>query len=144
MTISELDLQPDVRAKAEELLRAQPHVVFTSGRRTIQDQARAMSQNVVQNRRYVAETYRASRIRDMLQRWLTAHPEAVTEAQIAAGFEHILSAVPATELRHLSAHLIGRAFDIQPHSASVGAVQALGPRQFLTHEAGLVRWHVGF
>jgi hypothetical protein len=143
LTIAQLDLEPDVKVKAEELASKAPGVVFTSGRRTISQQANAMAQNVVQNRRYVQETYRASKLRDALQRWVDAHPTA-TEAGIANGFFHILTAWSPADLRHLSAHLTGRAFDIEPHSAPAAEVVALSPRQFLTSEAGLPRWHVGF
>ena len=55
--IEALQLAPVARAAAYALKRAHPSVIFTSGRRGKQDQARAMASNVVQNRGWIRQTY---------------------------------------------------------------------------------------
>ena len=144
MTIEQLDLAPEVEAKARELQQAAPGVVFLSGRRTLEAQARAMSQNTVLNRQYIRETYTSSALVRALQRWVDTHPEARSEAEIAAGLLRLMKAMPEGVVQGLSKHLTGRAFDVQPHSCTVEAIEALEPHKFLQREANLVRWHVSW
>ena len=140
-TITELNLEPDVAAKARELLASHPGVVFTSGRRTVAQQARAMSSNVLLNRRYIGATYRDSAVIRLMQQWVDTHPEAKTLTALTVGLNRILRAVPEGELSHISLHLVGRAFDVAPGSCPEQAIRDLKPTVFLTHEGGLTRWH---
>jgi hypothetical protein len=142
--IDALDLAPDVARKAAALKRACPQVVFTSGRRTIAQQAHAMAVNTQVKRSWIRDTYAHSAASVKLQAWVDAHPGAVTVDAIAAGLERVMRTLPLAELVHLSRHLTGRAFDVQPHSCPVAAIQVLSPALFLQNEGHLVRWHVQF
>jgi len=139
-----LELEPDVAAKALVLKVRCPGVVFTSGRRSIPQQARAMARNTLSQRNFIAETYADCAAKRALVAWLEAHPHTRTLPQIAAGFEAVLNALPAAELLHISRHLTGRAFDVKPGSCTQEAALALRPEKFLTREAGLARWHLQF
>lgn len=142
--IDRLDLAPDVAQKALALKRHAPGVVFLSGRRTLEQQAKAMAANTVRNRRYIAATYHNSHAVRLLQNWVDQHREVKSRAGIAAGLTRIMRELPEAELLSISRHLTGRAFDLEPHSAPVSAVEALEPDLFLQHEGSLLRWHVQF
>src|SRR6185503_21125015 len=60
---NDLGLVDYAQEAADELQAEFPDVVFTSGRRTVSQQANAMAGNVVQNRNWIAETYVASQER---------------------------------------------------------------------------------
>jgi hypothetical protein len=55
--ISSLDLSPKAKKAAEALLKEYPDIMFTSGRRDLADQARAMAGNVVKKRDWIKKTY---------------------------------------------------------------------------------------
>ena len=57
MEIDQLDLAEPALSGAILLQLRHPYVVFTSGRRGVTDQARAMASNVVRNRRWIDQTY---------------------------------------------------------------------------------------
>jgi V8-like Glu-specific endopeptidase len=142
--IDRLNLEADVARKAKELRRRAPGVIFTSGRRDIARQARAMAGNVVLNRRWIEQTYRSSPAIRSLQQWVNSHPSADTVDEIANGLTALMRAMPQAQLMTISKHLSGRAFDVKPNSCPVSAIEALSPRQFLQREGGLVIWHVSF
>ena len=141
LTIEQMNLDPLVKLKAQALRQSAPGVVFLSGRRTLEDQARAMAGNVMQNRQYIKNTYASSVASRELQTWIDDHPEAGTAESVAAGLLSVLRALPFGQASQISRHLTGRAFDLEPGSCTIAQVLALRPRLFLTHEAGLVRWH---
>lgn len=149
-SIDALNLAPPARAAALELLRQHPDVVFTSGRRDAADQARAMAGNIVWNRRWIGQTYRATAERDQLQAWVDAHPEFKTRDTIAAGLLAIMETWTDAQRAKLSRHFAGLAFDVQPVFGSPGeAIKATirklpGLVKFLENEGGLVRWHAEF
>jgi hypothetical protein len=131
-----------------ELKRLHPEVRFTSGRRTVRDQARAMAANVVKNRQWIAETYRSPSERDELQTWVDDHPEA-TRDQIAAGLEGIVRGWSDRRKARLSKHFSGEAFDVQPQAHDAARIKddirsLPGLTKFLDTEGGLVRWHAQF
>jgi hypothetical protein len=147
--IEKLDLSPAARAAAYELRRLHPEVLFTSGRRDKAGQARAMASNVVRNRQWIAQTYRASDIRTACQQWVDDHPEATTQAQIEEGLVSVFDSLTADQLGRLSKHLSGNAFDVQPVDRNAAAVKAAirrlpGLELFLDREGGLERWHAEF
>jgi hypothetical protein len=142
--IDKLNLEPAVAQKALQLKHEAPGVVFTSGRRSVTDQARAMAQNVAKRRDFIQKTYVPSPGIHQLQQWVNSHPEATTVSEIAAGLEHVMNGLPQEQLLHISKHLTGHAFDVKPHSCTVSQIEALHPAKFLQHEAGLERWHVQF
>jgi hypothetical protein len=146
MTIEELNLEPVAKKAATILQSKHPEIEFTSGRRTKFQQAHAMANNVVLNRRWIGQTYLAGA---KLQQWVDQHPEAKTIDQITAGLEQVMKGMPDSELVKLSRHLTGRAFDVRPVTANAAAIKAdilklPGLHKFLDKEGGLVRWHAQF
>ena len=147
--IEALDLAPIAKAAAVALRRAHPAVKFTSGRRNKADQARAMASNVVKNRHWIVETYASTPLRGRCQQWVDAHPQATTQANIAAGLLSVFDAASVAELGRFSKHLSGAAFDAQPVTAGAEAIKQTirglaGLDLFLDKEGGLVRWHAQF
>ena len=86
----------------------------TSGRRSLVDQARAMAQNVAKNRKWISETYAASTLGARCQRWLDVNAKKTSQSDIERGLLDVLQDATDTERRHLSKHLSGDAFDVQP------------------------------
>jgi hypothetical protein len=146
MTIEEMNLEPVAKKAATILQQKHPQIKFTSGRRTIFQQAHAMAGNVVKNRKWIGQTYIAAA---KLQQWVDAHPEAKTVDAITAGLEKTMKEMPEQDLLKISRHLTGRAFDVKPVTANAkkikADIQALpGLHKFLEKEGGLVRWHAQF
>src|SRR5689334_15050853 len=81
--ISSLQLAPTAKKAAEALLKEFPDIVFTSGRRDLTDQARAMAGNVVSKRDWIKKTYLASDASKACQKWVDEHPEATSQKDIA-------------------------------------------------------------
>ena len=147
--IEALDLAPVAKAAAYALKLQHPEVVFTSGRRDKFGQARAMASNVVRNRKWIVQTYKASDIRTACQRWVDDHPEATTRDQIQDGLLSVFNSVTDEQLGGLSKHLSGNAFDVQPVQHGAEAIKAAirglkGLDLFLEREGGLERWHAQF
>src|ERR1043166_2121023 len=135
MTIDELQLEPEAKAAAKALKDKHPSLEFTSGRRSIHQQAHAMAANIVafHDRQWIGKTYITGA---KLQHWIDAHPHAVTVDQITAGLEATMNAMSQTDQLKISKHLTGRAFDIRPvvenADAIVADIKALpGLRKFL-------------
>jgi hypothetical protein len=147
--IEALQLAPVARAAAYALKRAHPSVTITSGRRSKQDQARAMASNVVQNRGWIRQTYLASALCTKCQAWVDAHPERTLRQEIEAGLLSVLERASDAELARFSFHLAGMAFDIEPVTAGAEKIkttirQLTGLDKFLDTEGCLVRWHAQF
>jgi hypothetical protein len=147
--IEGLNLSDTAKKAAYELKKLKPSVVFTSGLRTKDEQARAMAGNVVQQRNWIEKTYAKSKARDACQKWVDDNKEKTTKDEIAAGLKEVLDGLTDAQLNALSFHLSGRAFDVQPVDPDKDeikkAMQGLtGKRQFLDKEGNLVRWHVEF
>lgn len=148
MTIDELELEPVAMEAAALLKQKHPHLEFTSGRRTIHQQAHAMAGNIVAfgDRKWIGKTYIAGA---KLQQWVDTHPQAKTVDQLTAGLEQTMNAMSATEVLKISKHLTGKAFDVRPvvenADAIVADIEALpGLVKFLRVEGGHVRWHAQF
>lgn len=147
--IEALNLAETARKAAYELKKQHASVTFTSGRRGKGDQARAMAQNVVLNRKWTEETYAKSKARDECQKWVNAHPDEKTADGIQAGLLGVLDGLTDAELSRLSKHLSGEAFDVQPVDQDADAIKTTirglpGLKKFLDKEGGLVRWHAQF
>ena len=146
MTIEEMNLAPVAKNAATILQTKYPQLKFTSGRRTLFQQAHAMAGNVVFNRKWIGQTYLAGA---KLQQWVDKHPEARTVDAITAGLEQTMKAMAEVELLKISRHLTGKAFDVKPVIANAAAIKAdiralPGLNKFLDKEGGLVRWHAQF
>lgn len=147
--IEALNLSDVAKAGAYALKRKHPAVVFTSGRRNKEDQARAMASNVVSNRNWIGETYIPSKARDACQKWVNEHNDKKTKDEIAEGLKSVLDELTDNELGRLSKHLSGAAFDVRPVQKDADKIKATikglkGLSKFLDKEGGLVRWHAQF
>jgi len=148
-SIENLALNPVAKQAAYLLKQRHPDVIFTSGRRSKADQARAMSQNVMQRRDWIGATYRPTAISEACQNWVDAHAEADTAPAIAAGLLSVMNSLPDDQVFQLSLHLSGNAFDIQPVVPDVNNIEATvatlpGYKNFLNNEGGLTIWHAEF
>ncbi|HVN91562.1 MAG TPA: hypothetical protein VMT61_17235 [Candidatus Binataceae bacterium] len=147
--IEALNLQDTAKKAAYILKKAHPHVVFTSGRRDKAGQASAMASNVVHNRKWIVQTYVPSVARDRCQQCVDQNPSKTTTSSIAALLLEVLENLADDVLSHLSKHLSGDAFDVEPVTQDAEAVKQTirslpGLSKFLDHEGGLVRWHAQF
>jgi hypothetical protein len=147
-SIDDLDLVNYAKEAANTLLKAHPAVVFTSGRRSLKQQADAMADNVIKNRKWIEQTYAASAERDLLQKWVDDNPQAVTKSNISTGLEGIMNGWTDEQRKNLSRHFSGQAFDVQPvenGDAIKKTIKSLpNLRKFLEKEGGLIIWHADF
>lgn len=152
LSIAQMKLSRVAREGAERLQAACPWVVFTSGRRDLESQARAMAVNSLQDRRWIEKTYLSAR---PLQDWLIANPQADTVDQVSDGLYHTLLSLSDAEVAAISRHLTGDAWDVKPmvHEGKatlygekiLDAMRALpGIDKVLLKEGGLIRWHAQF
>jgi hypothetical protein len=148
MTIEEMQLAPVAKNAATILKSKHPALKFTSGLRSVRQQAHAMAANIVwlHDRKWIGNTYLAGA---KLQAWVDNHPGAVTVDALTEGLEQTMNEMPEEERTKISRHLTGRAFDIRPvvlNSKIIKAdIKALpGLHKFLDHEGGHVRWHAQF
>ena len=148
MTIDEMQLEPVARQAATILKNKHPKLEFTSGRRTVRQQAHAMASNIVglNERKWIERTYIAGA---KLQEWVDLHPQAVTVDAITDGLEQTMNGMSQDELLKISRHLTGRAFDVRPVTLNARVIKAdilrlPGLHKFLDHEGGHVRWHAQF
>ncbi len=147
--IEALNLAATAKKAAYKLKKKHPSVSFTSGRRDKAEQASAMAENVVLNRNWISLTYVRSAARDACQKWLDKHKDKKSKLEIAAGLKSVLDGLTDAQLAHLSKHLSGQAFDVQPVEKGAEqikkTIRALpGLSKFLEKEGGLVRWHAQF
>jgi hypothetical protein len=149
--IADLDLGASAKAAAEALLKQFPaDVKFTSGRRSIPEQASAMAPNVVKNLKWIEQTYKDTPQRAALQKWVDDHPAATTAAAIATGLKGVMQAWTEAQKRNFSRHISGDAFDVQPVAGEVGKKikEAIGKLPKLNwhtfSEGGLEIWHAQF
>jgi hypothetical protein len=148
MTIDEMQLEPGAREAATILKNKHPKLEFTSGRRTVRQQAHAMARNIVElhDRKWIEKTYLAGA---KLQQWVDLNPQVVTVDAIMVGLEQTMDAMSQDELLKISKHLTGRAFDVKPvilnsKKIKTDILQLPGLHKFLDHEGGHVRWHAQF
>ncbi len=149
--IEALNLSDTAKNAAYKLKAQFPKVIFTSGRRDKAAQASAMASNVVQNRNWIKQTYIDSDAIRACQQWVDDNPDKVTRADIAAGLEAVLDGLTDAQLSHVSKHLSGDAFDVQPVTENADAIKQMlrtltqqAGGKFLDKEGGLLRWHAQF
>lgn len=148
--VARLNLAPKAKGIAEAFARAHPSARFTSGRRGVDDQARAMAQNVQRNARWIEQTYKATAESRALQKAVDADPHHMLAADIAARLVAVMRPWTDEQRARVSKHFSGEAFDVQPREDEEGRRQletlrrlsAEAGAKFLEHEGGLVRWHV--
>lgn len=150
-SVDDLDLAASAKAGAQNLQEQFPNdVKFTSGRRSIERQASAMAPNVVKNRKWIEQTYKASPQRAALQKWVDDNPASTTVAAIAAGLQSVMNSWTEAQQRNFSRHITGDAFDVQPVAGAQGekikqAIAKLPKLNWHTfQEGGLEIWHAQF
>ena len=145
-----LNLSPAARKAAEFLKSRHPSVQITSGRRTREDQARILARNVQAQRDYLATAYKDCSVKRACQDWVEAHPDAITESDLASGLLGVLEGFDTFALAKLSKHFTGDAFDVKPPALNPEDVKAEmqklpGLERFMERRDGsLVRWHAQF
>lgn len=108
-------LNPQARSLAWALLAQRPDVILVSGRRTLEQQASAMAGNVLERGNdWVARTYVPSPASKAVASFLAAQDECLDKPSLTAGLYGVLSGFAGAELRALSWHLDGDAFDAAP------------------------------
>jgi hypothetical protein len=128
-----------------------PTIDFTSGRRDMAAQARAMAGNVAASRSYIEDTYADTAESRSLQKWVDDHPGATTAGAITEGLKSVMKDWTDDQLAKISRHIAGLAFDVQP-IGEPGASAVKNRMKTLPHlqkppifdEGGLVRWHAQF
>ena len=148
-SIDDLGLIEHAKSGAQALRDQFANIIFTSGRRGVEQQASAMAGNVVRKRKWIQQTYRASAQRDALQRWVDTHPEAKTRAAIAAGLKGIMDGWTDAQKARFSKHFGGLAFDVRPVTQNAAKIKTFIRRlphlhKFLEKEGGLTIWHADF
>jgi hypothetical protein len=113
-TIQELRLSPMAERAARLVLAQHPAAVFTSGRRDLMDQARAMAQNAVSfGASWLNDTYKNKRIVHHLMTFMEENPEHCRDAKVLGHhFYEQLQEHFAGEYAKFP-HLRGDAFDIR-------------------------------
>lgn len=150
MTIDEMLLAPIANVAAQSLLAQHPNVIFTSGRRSLINQAFAMATNVVKNRKWIEQTYLPSMASCELQLFVDENPSSNGVQSLTLGLNSVLVRLPPDEAGKISKHLSGMAFDIQPvtgptRDAVIATIMELpGLDKFLQKEGGLDRFHLQF
>ena len=144
---------------AETLLSFFPSLELTSGIRSRQTQASAMASNCILNPKWISATYAPSDCATACQTAVDSVyglvAAVISQSNLTAALVGVLSVFGNDDLRKLSWHLSGDAFDVQPVDGDEGAgikdkIRSLvgeriangGRGKFLETEGGLVRWHV--
>ena len=120
MTIEQMHLSPNARRAAQLVLAAHPTVLFTSGRRDVRDQARAMAENTIRyGTDWLGQTYKNQAMVQALVTWTHTHLDSAASVPLMTeGFYQTLVSDQAGQLTQFP-HVRGDAFDIQcPRFAS--------------------------
>jgi hypothetical protein len=114
LTIQEMRLSPVAEKAALFVVKIHPEAVFTSGRRDVMDQARAMAQNAVRyGSGWLDSTYKDKRIVKCLMTYMEENPEKCSDSKVLAhAFYEQLQEHFAGDLLKFP-HVRGDAFDIQ-------------------------------
>lgn len=149
-TFDELDLDPIMKSRAEELRARCPWVIYTSGRRNLYDQARAMAVNhIADPQAYLRKTYRNGKV------FLAAIVDMAPVDQRSV--EKVAAAIRGVFLEQPDVlqwkHRDGTCVDIQPLEDAFGEPTEKGQEVirfiqncpdtvlFIMREGGLRRWH---
>lgn len=141
-----LGLRGDALAVALAVKARWPFVVFTSGHRSLEEQANAMAGNVLRSRGWIHVTYLPSKVRDACHEWVLKARHVRTRADLAFGLLMILRQHTPEEVSRLTLHVTGDAFDIDPNAPAdcVEFLRAEARRldgKFLEREGGIKILH---
>lgn len=150
MKIDDLNLEEPALSAAIELQESIPDVVFTDGKRSRAVQAERMARNVLDDQ-WIANTYAHSApalaCQAAASKYLWGKHGELREVLFAA-----LNKFTDEELAHLSAHLGGEAFDVEPWDGARGvvleaALQKIAEKyggKFIKNEGGKRIFHAQF
>ncbi len=120
--ITSLDLESDVADAARELKSQCPTVRFTSGRRSLEEDARAVAHNIVGNRNYM-DIFANSSSKTTIKTYVDAHKDA-DEDELTKGIAELMGKMTATQRSWIAPHQSGRAFDVGAGSCSKETIQS--------------------
>lgn len=114
MGIKELRLSPLAEAAAVHVLAKHPEIVFTSGRRDLASQARAMAANAITfGPTWLNDTYKNKRLVNHLMTYMEENPEECGDpARLGARFHEQMTEYFKEDFEKFP-HLRGDAFDIR-------------------------------
>lgn len=147
--VHELNLARDPKRAAIELKTKHPGIIFTAGRRTVEDEAKTMAAQVAKRRTWIADNYPESPVHRRLQDWVVQNPTALSEEEIARGLALIMTNFTDGERGQVSGHLVGMAFDIQPPATDTDKIKAEIKNlphieRLLENIEGENSWHIQF
>lgn len=151
--LTRLGLRGAASEAARELVAQHPDVEFTSGKRTREEQANAMAENIVKaGRTWIKDTYKDSKVSRVLQKWIDDRPKAKSKTAISGLLLAAMSLFSDDELSSLSCHFTGDAFDVKPIAGLQGTMVLLTLKSLcqkhggtlITKEGGVVVWHAQF
>lgn len=160
LSIEEMKLSPNAKRAAEAVQAAHPSAVFTSGRRDVYGQARAMAHNVVRHGSRWLDIYKQRAMVEKLQAWCLANLDKMaSEKQVAGGFYNVLVTEFPGGLT-MFPHCRGDAFDLAypmlengcPDEPEADALcqtleslpAEMGLQQVLRRERGVLVIHAAF
>ena len=148
----QLNLTGSALYAATKIKERFPNVVFTSGTRTLDSQARAVAQNIyrLQDSGWVSATYRDSAFirklnQEIINNWASIKGnESIILQTVKRVFDNDNAGA-----KLMSKHLIGYAFDLRVNCVNYDELNSFvktlpGFNQFLTREGGLAVWHIEF
>lgn len=114
LAISDMQLSPNAKRAAQMVLATHPGVIFTSGRRDLRGQARAMAENTIRHGLgWLNSTYKNKEMVQQLEDWMEANlDQTASKNQMTEGFYTTLVTLQAGRLAQFP-HCRGDAFDIQ-------------------------------
>jgi hypothetical protein len=114
LTIKEMQLSTNAHRAAQLVLSHHPTVVFTSGRRDVRDQARAMAENTIRyGVAWLGQTYKNQSMVEALEQWMRDHATHTSSLSLTTeGFYATLVSTQAGQFAQFP-HCRGDAFDIQ-------------------------------
>lgn len=113
LTIEAMDLSPNAKRAAEIVQATHPWVQWTSGRRGVYGQARAMAANVVKyGPGWLDETYKDKRMVKSMMVHCEEHPDQMGSIKLlAGGFFDLLMEHYSSDIQRFP-HIRGDAFDV--------------------------------
>lgn len=126
LTIDEMLLAPNAKRAAQLIRETHPGVVFTSGRRDVRGQARAMAENTIRHGvGWLNSTYKNKEMVQQLEDWMESNLDKTASLnQMTEGFYQTLVTMQAGRLAQFP-HCRGDAWDIQCPRFADGRIDEL-------------------
>ena len=123
LLIKNMCLNKNALIAAEMVQAAHPDVRFTSGRRSLLDQSRAMANNtIIYGIDWLSKTYKNRQMVSCLMSYVSEHPEQLKDCVVLTNaFHDLLQEYFHRDFKKMP-HVVGRAFDIGWPRDSNGAI----------------------